>query len=407
MSDESSNAASETQQLSRRKSRSPIEKVVWGIIALVILGLGLELYAKTSYEKTMATLDDVFNHASPETQRLSDVRHQIVGLTQFAEPVQSGNSSTQEEIEVSWVSPWKKYSVTLVVEKGDDDPVVAWYKMGADNWVVDLNEPADGSATADPQGMMAGGGSMPAGMAGGGPPSHDAQADGGGGSGGGSGGEGRGRGPRGLLGMLAEEAVIAEINLTPEQTEKLDGLAETLQVDFRSLQDASPEERAAVMEKSRTDTEAAVKGVLDEKQFGRVWQIDLQRAGLAALGRKNVASQLNLSDEQSAELAGILADADAARTAARETQNFAAFGEIREQTEQKIQDLLTDEQKSQWKELLGPPGPERPQRSGFGGGRGGAGGGSAGDSGRPQRPASDESSESAPAAGSAGSESGN
>ena len=77
-------------------------------------------------------------------------------------------------------------------------------------------------------------------------------------------------------------------------------------------------------------------------------------------------------------------------------RNFGAISEIREQTSSKIGALLTDDQKEQWKELLGPPGPEAPQRGNFGGG--GGGGPGSGDGGRPRRPATDDSSDSEPAA---------
>ena len=405
MSDESTNASPEPQQSSPRSGRSPVEKIIWCIIALVIFGLGLELYAKTSYENTMAALDDVFNQPNAAAQHLSDVQNLISGLTRQGAAVQSESTSTQEEVKVTWLSPSNKYAFTLVLEKGGDDPIVAWYKMGADKPLSDLAYASPDDSSGDlgepPEGMsgmMGGGGGSSSGgygSAGG----HDA---GGGQSGGGGGG--RGRRPRGLLGILGEEAVIAEISLTPEQTEKVDGLGETLQVDFGALREASAEERTAIFEKARTDTEVALKKVLDESQFTRVWQIDLQRTGLGAVARADVAAQLKLTDEQNVKLAEIIAEGNEARSAAMQERNFGAISEIREQTSSKIEALLTDDQKEQWKELLGPPGPEPPQRGSFGGGgggRGGFGGGGApggGDSGRPRRPAADDAGDSEPAA---------
>ena len=218
MSDESASASPEPQQSSSRSGRSPIEKAVWCIIALVIFGLGLELYAKTSYENTMAAIDDVFNQPHPEPQHLSDVQKLISGLTRYGTAVQSESTSTQEEVKVTWLSPSNKYAFTLVLEKGSDDPVVAWYKMGGENWVTDphsvppVDSTADSGASPDDMaGMMMGGGGAGA------PGEHEAEGGQPGGGGGGQGG-GRGRRQRGLLGILGEEAVIAEISLTPEQT---------------------------------------------------------------------------------------------------------------------------------------------------------------------------------------------
>ena len=400
MSDESTSHSPEPQPSRSRSGRSPVEKVIWCVIALVIFGLGLELYAKTSYENTMAAIDDVFNQPHPAPQHLSDVQKLISGLTRQGAAVQSESMSTQEEIKVTWLSPSNKYAFTLVLEKGSDDPVVAWYKMGTDNWLSDPNSVPPVDSTTDPGsppegmgGMMMGGG--PGGP--GGPGGHQAEGGqpGGGGGGGGQGG-GRGRRPRGMLGILGEEAVIAEISLTPEQTEKVAGLGETLQVDFGALQEASAEERASIFEKARTDAEAALKEVLDESQFIRVWQIDLQRTGLGAVARPDVAALLNLTDEQKDKLDEIIAEGNEARSAAMQERNFGAIGGIREQTDAKIEALLTADQKDQWKELLGPPGPEAPQRGNFGGG--GGGGPGSGDGGRPRRPATDDSSDSEPAA---------
>ncbi len=169
MSDESTSASQEPHLVSSRPSRSPAEKAVWCIIAVVILGLGLELYARTSYENTMEAVDAAFNQVTPRPQHLSEVRKLISGLTRYGAPIQSESTSTQEEVKVTWLSPSNKYSFTLVLEKGSDDPIVEWYKMGADNWVVDphaVPETASGSDTASapqdmPSMMMSGAGNPP------------------------------------------------------------------------------------------------------------------------------------------------------------------------------------------------------------------------------------------------------
>jgi uncharacterized spore protein YtfJ len=259
MSDESASASPEPQQSSSRSGRSPIEKAIWCIIALVIFGLGLELYAKTSYENTMAAIDDVFNKPVPEPQHLSDIQKLISGLTRYGSPVQSKKQS-QEDVKVTWLSPTNKYSFTLVLEKGGNDPIVAWYKMGAENWVTDPHLGPTEEIPAD-QGMspmdMA---NMPMGGGGGGPPGDPTAAGRQGGGGGGGGG--RARRPRGLVGILTEESVLAELELTSEQKEKVDELANAPQMDFRAIMEASPEQRAEMQETARASTEASVNSPL-------------------------------------------------------------------------------------------------------------------------------------------------
>ncbi|MHC4875232.1 MAG: hypothetical protein ACYTGL_01960 [Planctomycetota bacterium] len=155
MSDEQTASPSEPQESKPRQGRSPVEKVIWLIIVCVIAGLGLELYAKTSYEDSMAALDETFSAEGAAEQRLSEVRNHLAGLTTFAAAVPVEGSSVQEEIKVSWISPTGKYEVTLVVEKGGDDPIVAWYKMGADNWVSDPYDQKNWDTTPVDGGMPA------------------------------------------------------------------------------------------------------------------------------------------------------------------------------------------------------------------------------------------------------------
>jgi Spy/CpxP family protein refolding chaperone len=101
-------------------------------------------------------------------------------------------------------------------------------------------------------------------------------------------------------------------------------------------------------------------------------QITLQRRGLGAAENPEVASALKLTDEQQDKIKTIQEDTR------KEMQELFQGGnreearkkmaEIRKSTEEKLQSILTAEQKGKWKELTGEPfkGEITPPR--FGGG---------------------------------------
>ena len=189
----------------------------------------------------------------------------------------------------------------------------------------------------------------------------------GGGPGGGGSGGGRRRSSRGLLGQLGQEAVQAELELTADQIGKLEDLAESSRPDraaFEELSALPPEEQAKIREQRRKDSEAAVKEILDGKQFARAMQLALRSTGPEALGRDDVAVQLDLTDEQREKLAGIFSTQQEQRSALFQSGDRSGLREkmteLREKTNASAMAVLTEEQTQAWEKLLGPPGPEAP-----------------------------------------------
>ena len=189
----------------------------------------------------------------------------------------------------------------------------------------------------------------------------------GGAGGGGPGGGGRRRSSRGLLGQLAQEAVQAELELTADQIGKLEDLAESSRpdrADFEELSALPPEEQAKIREQRRKDAEAAVKEILDGKQFARAMQLALRSTGPEALGRDDVAVQLDLTDEQREKLAGIFSTQQEQRSALFQGGDRSTIREkmteLRQKTNAAAMAVLTEEQTQAWEKLLGPPGPEAP-----------------------------------------------
>ena len=96
---------------------------------------------------------------------------------------------------------------------------------------------------------------------------------------------------------------------------------------------------------------ASWEDVMDASQTARYRELTLQRAGLRALAQDDVAKELGLSDDQVTAI-------DEAIEAARPPQGEGgfdreAFMKLRDEMNDKIMDVLTDEQEAQWEDMLG------------------------------------------------------
>jgi Spy/CpxP family protein refolding chaperone len=255
------------------------------------------------------------------------------------------------------------------------------------------------------------------------------QGRGGGGGRGGFGGGMMGGGMMGgVTGLVMMEEVRKELKLSEEQETKIRDMgAEMMQQAFGGFggrggagggggnrpdfQNMSEEERkkfrdemqAKVAEQTKK-AEESLKKVLTPEQNVRLNELRLQREGVQALGRAEVAGALKLTDAQNEAIAEILEAArpqrggpggggpgggfgrnlsDEERTKMREEMEAR-----RKKTQEDIELVMTEDQKAAWTKMQGAKFefPERPSfGGGFGGGfgRGGAGGGPGGAGGAP------------------------
>lgn len=176
----------------------------------------------------------------------------------------------------------------------------------------------------------------------------------GGGFGGGFGGFGQAPGSA-SLNLLNNKDVKKELDLTDEQLAKL------------------PEEVLV-----------AISKVLNEKQYKRFKQIDLQQRGNRAFGDAAVQTALKLNDEQKKNIGSILEDANK-EIAEAFKGGFGGFGgkgggfgkgnekvdKINADTKDKILTVLTKQQRKDWREMVGEE--FKMTTNPFGGGFGGKG----------------------------------
>jgi Spy/CpxP family protein refolding chaperone len=197
------------------------------------------------------------------------------------------------------------------------------------------------------------------------------QAQGPGGNRGGMGGMGGMMGG-GQLALLQNEAVQKEIELVPEQKEKLTALGTDLRTQMQGMRDLSQEERTTKMREITEGTQKKVEGILLPHQLERIKQISLQMQGIRALSDPAVAKELGLTEDQQSKIKTINDDAQKARRelfgqggggqgggpgggrGGMSQENMQKMQDIQKDTETKLTDVLTSEQKEKLEKMKGP-----------------------------------------------------
>lgn len=204
---------------------------------------------------------------------------------------------------------------------------------------------------------------------------------GGRGAGGAGGFGGGGFGGGGTTALLMAEDVQKEIDLLPDQLEKIRGLQTSQGEAFREIfgnRDLSQEERTAKMQELTKKNQADIDAVLLPQQAKRLKQIALQErirnmGAVAALTSEDMG--LNVTEEQKTKLGEV-------NTAAQK-ELAAKIAKARSEAIAQLLGTLTAEQQAKAKEAIGADFVRaQPQRGA--GGRG-AGGGAGGAGGRGQR----------------------
>jgi Spy/CpxP family protein refolding chaperone len=180
----------------------------------------------------------------------------------------------------------------------------------------------------------------------------------------------------GTLFLLTQKSVQEELKLSEDQVKKVTELDQKQREAFRDFRDLSREERQQKMQEMAKANDKAIGEILKEDQLKRVKQISLQQQGARALGTPEVADALKLTDEQKDKVKGIQEE-----SAKEFRELFQGGGDrdevrkkmeaLRKSTEEKLMGVLTDDQKTKWKELQGEPFKGEIRRPGFGGGPGG------------------------------------
>ncbi len=193
---------------------------------------------------------------------------------------------------------------------------------------------------------------------------------GGGFGGGGFGSRGGFGGPRGGIGSLVNrEEVQKELQLTEDQIKQLEEAAaamrptrESMEPFMTRMRDAQTdeertkvrEEMSASFEKTRTEGEAKLMSLLNEKQVARLKQLQLQEGGYRQLTNEDTAKQLKLTEDQLKQITELEEQRSNARRELGRRATSEERDKVQQEFDQKIEAVLTKDQQAQWKQMLGP-----------------------------------------------------
>jgi len=178
--------------------------------------------------------------------------------------------------------------------------------------------------------------------------------------------------------LLGQKSVQEDLKLSEDQVKKLQEFQTSQREKFRGLRDLSEDERRQKFQELSKEGQKVVDETLQPEQKKRLKQIGLQlqlRMGAQAFSSPEVASALKITDDQKDKLKTIQEEAQKAGREIRESagdnreEARKKGAELRKQTEEKVMNVLTDDQKAKLKELTGEPFKGQLQFGGPGGGR--------------------------------------
>lgn len=164
------------------------------------------------------------------------------------------------------------------------------------------------------------------------------------------------------LNLLAGGSVQEDLKLDKEQLEALKQAiakhAEAHRDVLRGIQDLKTPERNKKLRDLQAGAEMAVSKILRPEQMKRALQLQLQSLGVLALSESEVASQLQLTDEQRSTVSTLRQELLTQQRSVRgidPREGQKKRDEIAGAQLAKAFDLLTPTQQAKWKELTGKP----------------------------------------------------
>jgi hypothetical protein len=165
---------------------------------------------------------------------------------------------------------------------------------------------------------------------------------------------------------LQEELKLSDVQ-NQKMQETLPGYIEDATKFIKRLQDMPAREREKAIhsyrEKASEKFTAFLKEVLSADQLSRLKQLQLQHEGPAALGRPEIRKELKITDEQMMQFMGVIQDMQKkieplikeAQSGGNPEEIRPKVIKIRKEREAKMESFLSDEQRTQWKAMLGKP----------------------------------------------------
>jgi hypothetical protein len=170
--------------------------------------------------------------------------------------------------------------------------------------------------------------------------------------------------------IVFRDRVLDELKVSDDQRELLmqHVLAQIMETGpfLESLNNTDPEREKKLNEHRKTAQEKLARRLMDVLEPGqrkRLRQLTLQQEGGFALGQDDVRKELKITEEQLKRFMGIVQDLQrkiedvvkVAQAGGNRQELRAKVEQARKDHAKKLEDVLTDAQKKQWKALLGSP----------------------------------------------------
>lgn len=194
--------------------------------------------------------------------------------------------------------------------------------------------------------------------------------------------------PSGVM-LLNSEDVQKDLKLTDEQKTKVKDFQtkrlEAMRELFSGGERPDREKMQEIRKKNQEEDAKFVKDTLTADQAKRLKQIGYQTGGVTVFASEDVQKELKLTDEQKEKIKGIM---DQMRKDMADIRGGAGGGRpmqltpeqqkkveaLRKEANEKLQDVLTADQKKTWETMTGPKFEGKIQPPGGGRRRGGANG---------------------------------
>ncbi len=170
--------------------------------------------------------------------------------------------------------------------------------------------------------------------------------------------------------IVYRDKFLDELKVSDEQREKLmrQAIEQIMETGpfLNSLTESGKEREQKLNEHRKSAREKLAKHVnevLQPGQLTRLRQVTLQQEGGFALGQEDVRKDLKISAEQQQKFMAIMQElqkkVEALIKEAQSGINADQIGpnseKLRKDHAKKLEAILTDDQKKQWEEMLGPP----------------------------------------------------
>jgi hypothetical protein len=159
--------------------------------------------------------------------------------------------------------------------------------------------------------------------------------------------------------LLRQKSVQRELKVSPGLSKKVDQFTHIQHERFNGVLKLGEEQRKQKLMQLANENKQFLSVNLTPAQRKRLFQITLQTTGLHELNRPEVAKELNLSEEQQQKFKDLQKQhrkelAEIIHPKGRAARN-EKLAKLREDTREKIQAILTDEQKAKVREMVGEP----------------------------------------------------